>query len=199
MARTSPSVQNLCGRGNLDSEGRALQFCKLAALKLSLPVTAHGTEVKTNISELRGGKKKTKDMWEVRGLMHSDAPRGQKNEKGQTRALCLHIHFLNSPLKTSMFVLPVIQLRPPNRQSLKKMVQVLWCIAAFVLTVHKVSVSSAFRGWNCPVEAGVSCHWLFKEYRKISLPRKGSKKLVHSWRLSPIPQHNFPLSHFPLW
>lgn len=27
-------------------------------------------------------RNKTKDKWEVRGLMHSDAPRGQKNEKG---------------------------------------------------------------------------------------------------------------------
>lgn len=46
------------GRGNLDSEGGALHFCKLAALKLPLPVTAHGTEGKRNITELRGGKEK---------------------------------------------------------------------------------------------------------------------------------------------
>lgn len=51
-------VQNLGGRGILDSEGGALHFCKLAALKLPLPVTAHSTEVKRNITELRGGKKK---------------------------------------------------------------------------------------------------------------------------------------------
>lgn len=38
----------------------ALHLCKLAALKLPLPVTAHGTEVKINITELKGGKKKPK-------------------------------------------------------------------------------------------------------------------------------------------
>lgn len=55
---TSSPVQNLGGRGNLDSERDSLHLCKVAALKLPLPVTAHGTEVKINLTELRGGKKK---------------------------------------------------------------------------------------------------------------------------------------------
>lgn len=62
MARTSSPAQNLGGRGNLKKEGGALNFWKLAAWKLPLPVTARGTEVKRNMTEMRGEKKtKTKD------------------------------------------------------------------------------------------------------------------------------------------
>lgn len=97
-------------------------------------------------------------------------------------------------MKASLFIPPVIQLRPPNGQSLKKMVQAWGFITAFVLSVHKVSMSPAFGG----IEPSCGGWWLlplFKEYRKISLPRKGSKKLIHSWRLSPSPAQ-FPFKPF---
>lgn len=78
MARASSPAQNLGGRGNLKKEGGALNFWKLAAWKLPLPVTACGTEVKRNTTQMRGEKKNQNQRQEGRGLAHSDALRGQK-------------------------------------------------------------------------------------------------------------------------
>lgn len=61
----------------------AQHFSKLAAWELPLPVTACGTGVKRNITELRGEKKNHKENeWEGRILRHNAAINEQK-KKGE--------------------------------------------------------------------------------------------------------------------